>query len=185
MTGTVLDHVLAFLIPLFLKGAGDDPALARRAAIELLESHNAATARELLLAAEIIAFSFATLDNLGKSMADPDMSISTRLRLRSNANALSRATERSRNNLERARKQMPEGTKIPTATPSPPTAIQKVRDAIVEAAPCLAQTLTDAGQSISRQQRRFLTRKAEQVRAAREREVRKTARLAIRTTVRT
>jgi len=61
--------------------------------------------------------------------------------------------------------------------------MQKVRDAIVEAAPVLAETLANAGQTLSRQQRRLLARKAEQARAAREREARKAARFAPRATV--
>ena len=182
MTGTALDHVLAFLIPFFLKGAAGDQALARQAAIHLLESHGAGTDQELLLAAEIIAFSFTTLDNLGKSMAYPDMPISTCLRLRSNANALSRRAERSRQSLQHGRKQTPQFVQ-PTAEPAaPPTAMQKVRDAIVEAAPSLAETLTTVGQTLSRQQRRYLMRKTEQARAAQEREARKAARLAPRAT---
>jgi hypothetical protein len=193
---TVLDHVLAFLIPLFLRGAGDDQASARGAAIHLLDSYGAATGEDLLLAAEIIAFSFTTLDNLGRSVADSDLSISARLRLRSNANALSRAAERNRRNLQRSK--MPDplsaasparstapspAAPSPTATsPTPPSALQKVRDAIVEAAPALAETLANATQPMSRQQRRFLMRKADQARAAQEREARKTARLAPRAT---
>ncbi len=177
MTGTAIDHVLAFLIPIFLTAAGGDHQAARRAALELLQSHGAATGPELLLSAEVIALSFATLDNLAKSVADPALSISTRLRLRSNANALSRAAERNRQALERVRKQTPAPPVSEPKPPSLPTAMQKVRDAIVEAAPSLAATLTQSAQPVSRQQRRFLMRKAEQARAAQEREARKTARL--------
>jgi hypothetical protein len=192
-TGTALDHVLAFLIPFFLKGTGGDHAAARQGAVQLLQSYAAATDQQLLLAAEIIAFSFATLDNLGQSVADPDMAISTRLRLRSNANALSRAACRNRQALERAQASGPDSAREPATKPvmpvapaprrSPePSAMQKVRDAIVEAAPLLAETLANAGHTLSRQQRRLLARKAEQVRVAREREARKTARLASRAT---
>jgi hypothetical protein len=190
MTGTALDHVLAFLIPFFLKGAAGDQALARRAAMQLLESHGAVTDWDVLLAAEIIAFSFTTLDNLGKSMTDPDMPINTCLRLRSNANALSRRAERSRQSMQIGRQQtrQPVQSAAPPPAPAtamqppPATAIQKVRDAIVEAAPSLAETLTTVSQTMSRQQRRYLMRKTEQARAAQERDARKTARLAPRTT---
>jgi hypothetical protein len=180
MTGTLLDHVVGCLIPLFLKGAGDDPALARRAAIQLLESYGVAGGRDLLLAAEVIAFSFATLDNLVRSLADPDMSIRMRLRLRSNANALSRAAERNRKFLEAARSD-------PAATVAAPplssTVVENARDEIVGPAPGPADARPSTGQPISRQQRRFLMRKAEQVRAAQAREGRKTARLAARATM--
>ena len=43
-------------------------------------------------------------------------------------------------------------------------------------APSLAEILTAAGQTLSRQQRRLLSRKSEQARRARERDARKTAR---------
>jgi hypothetical protein len=190
-SGTALDHVLAFLIPFFLKGADGDHAAARQGAARLLQSYAAATDQQLLLAAEIIAFSFTTLDNLGQSVADPDMAISTRLRLRSNANALSRAACRNRLALERAQASGPDSAREPATRPvmpvasaprrsAEPSAMQKVRDAIVEAAPLLAETLANAGQTLSRQQRRLMARKAEQVRVAREREDRKAARLASR-----
>jgi hypothetical protein len=183
MTGTTLDHVLAFILPLFLKGAGGDEMLARRAAIQLLESYCATTDRSLLLAAEVIAFSFTTLDNLAQSVANPDLSITTRLRLRSNANALSRAADRNRQALERIRTTNPEPLMPPTLqSAEAPSAIQKVQDAIVAAAPSLARTLASAGQTLSRQQRRFLSRKVEQARISQEREARKTARLAPRAT---
>ena len=180
---TAIDHVLAFLIPIFLAGANGDQAAARQAAIELLQAHSTANGRDLLLSGEIVAFSFATLDSLGKSMADPQMAITTRLRLRSNANALSRATERNRKALERPGKPLTPpavSTPLPASLPAPlPTAMQRVRDAIVQAAPSLAETLTQAGtQPMSRQQRRFLERKAEKARAAKEREISRTARLA-------
>ena len=120
------------------------------------------------------------MDNLGRSVADPDISISTRLRLRSNANALSRAAERNRKALERVRTADPQPDRPPVQPPALPSALEKVRDAIVEAAPSLAETLTRANPAMSRQQRRFLMRKAEQARAAQEREMRKAARLALR-----
>ena len=180
MTGTALDHVLLFLIPLFLRGVGGDEDLARQAARHMLEAHGPVTDRDYLLAAELIACSFAALDNLGKSMADPDMAVSTCLRLRANANTLSRRAERHRETLDRAAKQSPQVAKSAVAPQTTPSAIQKIRDAIVEAAPNLAETLTNASQTMSRQQRRLLTRKVEQAREAREREARKAARFASR-----
>jgi hypothetical protein len=60
--------------------------------------------------------------------------------------------------------------------------MRKVQDATVEAAPSLAETPANAGQTISRQQRRILTRKVEQARAVLERVAHKTVRLAPRAT---
>lgn len=128
----------------------------------------------------LFAFSFTTLDNLSRSVADPDLSVNARLRLRSNANALSRAAERNRQTLERVCRPDPRPDRPPAQPPTAPSALQKVRDAIVEAAPSLAETLTGVSQAISRQQRRFLMRKAEQARASQERESRRSARLSQR-----
>jgi hypothetical protein len=194
MTGTALDHVLIFLVPIFLRGAQGDAASARRAAIQLLDSQGAVGDRDTLLAAEIIAFSLATVNNLGQSMADPDMPVATSLRLCASASALSRGAERNRKALERARKadaQSPSPPGQHTATlevteqkaVTLPTTIQKVHDAIVQAAPALAETLTNAGQTMSRQQRRFIERKAEQARVSHERAARKLARVVQRESI--
>ena len=193
MTAIALDAVLIFLLPLFMNAAKGNAEAARHAVIQLLQSYGATTDDELLLAAEIIALSFATLDNLSKSVADPDLSINTRLRLRANASSLSRETERNRQALAKGRAvgvepagQAPEtlpplaAEPPPSQSPELPAAVQKVRDAIVEAAPALAQTLTNNGHMLSRQQRRLLTRKAEKARAAQEREAHRAARLAAR-----
>ncbi len=205
MTALVLDHVLILLIPFFLKAAHGNQDAARSAALELLESYAANTEQELLLAAEIIALSFATLHNLGRTMAEPALSATAHLRLCANANALNRAAERNRQRL--AARQgaepaaAPAATRLPAAQitsvqtidtqpadappveappPALPAAVQKVRDAIVEAAPMLAETLTGGSQTLSRQQRRFIARKAEEARAAQQREARRAARLAER-----
>jgi flagellum-specific peptidoglycan hydrolase FlgJ len=187
MTGTLLDHVLGFLIPFFLTGTDGDDAPARQAAIELLQSYGTTTDQQLVLAAEIVAFSLTTLANLGQSVADPDLSINTRLRLRSNANALSRASDRNRKALERTRNAEPAhgGAPEPASPRYPsaaPPAIDQSTGAIVEPAPAIAETHTSTGQPLSRQQRRFLARKAEQARAAQQRDARKAARLAQRAT---
>ena len=185
MTGTALDPILAFLIPLFLKVAGGDTAQARQAAVQLLDCYGATTEAERILAAEIIAFSFATLDDLSRSVADPDMAISTRLRLRSNANALSRASDRNRQALAKAKKVAPEPAKQATQPPSTtppevPNAMQNIRDAIIGVVPGLAANFTSDTPVLSRDQRRYLSRKAEEARAARDREARQAARRAER-----
>ena len=180
MTGTALDHVLLLLIPLFLRGTGGNEELARKAALQMLESHGPVTDRDYLLAAELIACSFVALDNLGKSMADPNMAVSTCLRLRTNATVLSRRAERNRQFLEPGPKTSRPPVKSVVQPSTAPSAMQKMQDAIVAAAPGLAEKLTNASQSMTRQQRRLLTRKIEQAREARERDARKAARFASR-----
>ena len=180
MIGIALDPVLAFLIPLFLKAANGDTDQARQAAVQLLDCYGATTGADRLLAAEIIAFSFATLDNLSRSLADPEMSVATCLRLRGNANALSRAGERNRQALAKAKKTATQ----PAESPALPASMQQIRDFIVEAAPSLVEKLSAGGTTMSREQRRYLNRKTEEVRAARDREARQAVRRAERATAR-
>ncbi len=184
---TVLGHVLAFLLPFFLKGAAGDVDLARAAALQMLASYTVTSSEDLMLAAQIIAFSFSTLDALGNAVAEPDLSPSARLRQRGNANALHRAAEQCRKALDRSRQLNPP-VAGETVDPRPPTpdipvqdvqsAMQKVQQAIVEAAPSLAQRLTNQTPPISRQERRHLARKAEERLLQQEREARKAARIA-------
>lgn len=184
MIGIALDPVLAFLIPLFLKAANGDTDQARQAAVQLLDCYGATTGADRLLAAEIIAFSFATLDNLSRSLADPEMSVATCLRLRGNANALSRAGERNRQALAKAKKTTEKPATQAAESPALPTSMQQIRDFIVEAAPSLVEKLSAAGTTMSREQRRYLNRKTEEVRAARDREARQAVRRAERATAR-
>jgi len=183
---TVLSHVVAFLLPFFLKAAAGDANLARTAALQMLDSYAATSSKDLMLAAQIIAFSFSTLDALGNAVAEPDLSPSARLRQRGNANALHRAAEQCRKALDRSHHH---GTPVAAAaadlrSPTPDmqvqdmkTAMQKVQQAIVEAAPSLAQRLTNQTQPMSRQERRYLARKAEERLLQQEREARKAARI--------
>jgi hypothetical protein len=183
---TALNHVLAFLLPFFLQGAVGNADLARAAALQLLGSYGATSSSDLLLAAQVIAFSFSTLDALGKAVAEPDLSPSARLRHRGNANALHRSGEQCRKALDRSRHPNPAGKAMPddVRPPAPDhpvpditAAMQKVQQAIVDAAPSLAQRLTSNVQPISRQQRRYLARKAEERLLQQEREARKAARI--------
>jgi len=183
---TALGQVLAFLLPFFLKGAAGDADLAHATALQMLDSFAVTSSKDLLLAAQIIAFSLSALDTLGTAVAVTDLSPSARLRLRGNANALHRAGEQCRKALDRSyQRGMPVAAAAAGLQPPTPdipvqdvkTAMQKVRQAIVEAAPSLAQRLTDQTQPISRQERRYLARKAEERLLQQEREARKAARI--------
>jgi hypothetical protein len=183
---TVLNHILTFLLPFFLTGAAGDVRLARISALQMLDAYASTSGKELMLAAQIIAFGFSTLDALAKAVVEPDLSPSARLRHRGNANALHRAGEQCRKALDRSRhpsavvKTMCLDTGPPaadTAVQDVRTAMQKMQQAIVEAAPSLAQRLSNEAQPISRQQRRYLARKAEERLLQQEREARKAARI--------
>ncbi|HEX2939501.1 MAG TPA: hypothetical protein VHO91_00540, partial [Rhodopila sp.] len=95
----LLDLVTSQLMPLFLDAAGHDPARARAAALEAINGHNSRSSADLLLAAQLIAFSLVALSTLMQSMA-PGVHTETALRLRSRANSLSLAANRSRRALE-------------------------------------------------------------------------------------
>jgi hypothetical protein len=198
ITAAVLDKILAFLAPLFRDVTPDDAA-ARKVARSTLDSYGARDDRELRFAALSIAFSFGALDALSRA-AQPDQPPNQVLRLRGNANALSRAALQNEARLEKARRQpagqaenappqqaapggerplLPEsagsGADLPASCETPDLvdfvrAARKAEKAAAAAAP----------PPMSRQQRRFAERQAEK---QRQREL-KQARLAQRATQR-
>lgn len=97
-TPAILQTVLTGLAALFLAGAGGDIVAARLAAARMLDVYNPQTDDELRLAANIIGFSFQTLDTLGKS-ASPDIPVASALRLRNSAVSLSREATRAERRL--------------------------------------------------------------------------------------
>jgi hypothetical protein len=103
ITDAVLDKILVLLAPLFRDVAPDDDA-ARAAAQATLASYGVRDDRELRFAALSIAFSFGALDALSRA-AEPDLPPNQVLRLRGNANALSRAALQNEARLEKVRRQ--------------------------------------------------------------------------------
>jgi hypothetical protein len=99
----VLETILKRLAALFIIGAGGDPAAAQQAAAQMLASYNPQTEEELCIAANIVGFSFQALEALGQA-ADPDMSLTRVLRLRSGAVSLSREADRARRSLAQLQK---------------------------------------------------------------------------------
>jgi hypothetical protein len=98
--------ILSFLTPLMLAAGLTDTTLARRAAQEAIAA--ATPGAPLTATAQTIAFAMAALDSL-RLAAAPDAAVTTKLRLRGNANALNRSSQRSA---------APQPT--PRATPRPP-----------------------------------------------------------------
>jgi hypothetical protein len=113
--------ILALMVPVFLAAAGNDPDLARRAAINALDECEAVTMAELEAAARAICLDHAAMDSLGRSMA-PDLTESQRARYRSQAVALTRTAERARDLLQalRARRLQTAGTRPPPASAAEP-----------------------------------------------------------------
>ena len=83
--------VLALLTP-FLMTGGAPEALARQAATETIAGHTAPA--PLIAVAQSTAFALTAIDTLRLSLP-ADLSLSMKLRLRGNANALNRSSQRS------------------------------------------------------------------------------------------
>lgn len=138
------DAICLFLMPFFLIGSADDPEKARGAVADLLLAYNPATPQELDLAARIVGFSAAALDNLRLSMADPALPDTKVLRYRANAVNLSRSSEQCRAELknlqadrpqaEAAERQVnPTPIKVALPKPLPPMAAARIEHAKAEA----------------------------------------------------
>jgi hypothetical protein len=113
------------LIPLFLETAGGDLALARAAAHQLLGSHGARTPLELLFTAQAFAFGMAALAVINQPPPE-DASPSIALRMRNNASALNRASERCWNTVERS---LQNWLPYPPDDPEPPLETPQVETA--------------------------------------------------------
>jgi hypothetical protein len=114
--------ICILLMPFFLIGASDDPEKARGAVADLLRAYDPANPQELDLAARIIGFSAAALDNLRLSMTDPALPDTKRLRYRSSAVSLSRSSEQCRATLKKIQTERPPQqikTPAPTVLPKP------------------------------------------------------------------
>jgi hypothetical protein len=88
-----LERLLTFLIPYFTETT-TDLAAARAEALATLVSYGARTRAELLHAAQIIVFSFVSLETLAETVR-PDLSLSMRLRLCGSANNLNRSSQKT------------------------------------------------------------------------------------------
>lgn len=101
LSPAILETVLVRLAVLFLSAAHTGAA-ARQAAIDVLSEYHPQTNTELLHAATTIAFSFQALESLAQA-ALPDMPMNQIVRLRGNAAALRRESEKAQRRLERLR----------------------------------------------------------------------------------
>jgi hypothetical protein len=95
----LINVIVTLLAPMFIAAANPDIGRARVAALETITSYQARSHASLIKVANIIAFGLATLGSLSLSMGD-EMAIPLILRLRSNANALDRSTDRNERGLK-------------------------------------------------------------------------------------
>ena len=116
------DAICILLMPFFMLGTSDDAGKAHGAVADLLRAYDPTNSQELDLAARIIGFSAAALDNLRLSMADPAMPDSKVLRYRSTAVSLSRSSEQCRATLKKMQADRPQA-KSPGYRISPPAPV--------------------------------------------------------------
>ncbi len=90
----LINLIVTLLAPMFIAAAGGDIGRARVAALETLSSYQTRSHASLIKVANIIAFGLATLGSLSLSMED-DVDIPLVLKLRTNATALDRSSDRN------------------------------------------------------------------------------------------
>lgn len=170
-TAAALDKTLAFLAPLFLDKPEGDIAAARQAASATLADYAIRTNRELRLAALIIAFSFGALDALSRAV-DPALAVNQTLRLRGNANALSRAAHQNETRLLALQRGAPAGETLREAD-APIEALPAsiaIRDLVAFTRPAPGPAIASETPvaplvaPLSRPQRRAAERQAEKLR---------------------
>jgi pyruvate/2-oxoglutarate dehydrogenase complex dihydrolipoamide acyltransferase (E2) component len=135
------EQVVCSLTPFFLEAAHGNDTDAHAAAEAMIAGFNPKSAEELMLAAQVVVYGLAGLDSLRRSAAEPDLPVSTHLRLRGNANAMQRAAHQCRRALDLRRKA---GTTTNAAasseTPPPRTFTEAdLREAIRTASAVIAE----------------------------------------------
>jgi hypothetical protein len=115
---TIINHIATLL----LTAAGGDLAAAQQAARETLASYDPRNQAEFQLAAQIISFSLQSIEALAQA-ANPDLSLTRVLRLRSGAVSLSRQAQKAQMQLEKLQKaQTPSVAPASVPEPVPPNA---------------------------------------------------------------
>lgn len=112
---TIINHIATLL----LTATGGDLAAAQQAARETLASYDPRNQAEFQLVAQIISFSLQSLEALAQA-ANPDLSLTRVLRLRSGAVSLSRQAQKAQLQLEKLRKTQPQSVESASA-PQPVT----------------------------------------------------------------
>jgi hypothetical protein len=100
---TLREQVAAALVPFFMTGADGDTAAAQEAAAATLDDYAPKTPKELQLAAQIVAFSFATLACLGAAAMVRTQDLDVMLDLQDSALAMNALSDKSTKALEARR----------------------------------------------------------------------------------
>ena len=101
-SGLLMGFILSLLTPFLMTGSIADPDLARRAVQETIDAYKTTAADQLVSTAQIVAYALTALDNLRLSLP-PELSVSKKLKLRANANALTRSSHRATATLDAQR----------------------------------------------------------------------------------
>jgi hypothetical protein len=136
--------ILGILTPMMQAAGLTDPTLARQAAQEAIE---AGPPGPLTTTAQTIAFAMAALDNL-RLAAPPEVAVTTKLRLRGNANALNRSSQRTARTAAEPPAPKPAASKPPTPEPSASEPQPKQPDRTVALA--WAEAMTDVAAECAR-----------------------------------
>jgi hypothetical protein len=120
--------ILSILTPFLMTGSITDPDLARRAATETIAAYRSSAQDQLVTIAQIVAFALTALDALRLSLP-PDLSLSMKLKLRGNANALNRTSQHAAATLEAQQRDItaPDPTEILTALESAKAIVQQAK----------------------------------------------------------
>src|SRR3954462_3961657 len=94
------EQAAAALAPFFMTGADSDTAAAREAAASILDDYAPMTTKELQLAAQIVAFSFAALACLGAAAMVRTQDLDVMLDLQESALAMNALSDKSTKALE-------------------------------------------------------------------------------------
>jgi hypothetical protein len=111
--GLLTGFVVSLLVPFLMAGGITDIDVARRAAAETIAAYKAGGQDEIVTIAQTVAFALASLDNLRLSM-QADLSLSMKLKLRGNANALNRSSRDATTTLDSQRRDTPAAEPDPT-----------------------------------------------------------------------
>jgi hypothetical protein len=102
----LMGFALSLIAPLLMIGGVTDIDLARKAATETIAAYKATGQDQIVSIAQIVGFALVSLDNLRLSVPS-DVSLTMKLKLRGNANAMNRASQRATATLEGQRREAP------------------------------------------------------------------------------
>jgi hypothetical protein len=127
-----LQSICLSLVPFLLAACDADPARAREVAADMIRAYEPADMIELDLIGRIVGFGLAAMDNIRRSIADPELPAAMVLRYRSAAASLSRSAEKCRAVLNAGRTAPAEAESKASKSHPRPRAAKPADDAVAE-----------------------------------------------------